>query len=418
MSPVTMDSGWGPRLRRAGCLRRDLQESLRSNPSRALLAFVALTLGITTLSLLLAITGGLQARSQALVADLGADVFGILGDPDHTAGPRPAGLTGVDLERLTHNLPDARTTGILLHPTANTGLAPGVRLLGIDADLWQVRPWAIIAGRPIDPEDLRLRRAVAVVSRTLAAEAALHPGDTIRIGRLPHTIVGIAELGGSGPADAQGAPAVAPGERVVLIPRTRPAPWITASPPQPTRLDAIFVRAADGTSLRRALQDARTLVGNAPETSRTPLTWITPDALVSKIERWQRLITLAGGAVVLLCLTLAGATLTSLLLANLAERIPEIGLRRAIGASAADIGTLFLAEAAALTVAAALTGTALTALLIHAAPALLPSQLPLAVGPATFLLPSLAGILLGSACALWPARLAARLAPAEALRHT
>ena len=143
--------------------------------------------------------------------------------------------------------------------------------------------------------------------------------------------------------------------------------------------------------------------------------WLTADALQAQVRKWQRMIRLTAGSVALFCLLLGGATLMSLMVANVQERVGEIGLRRSLGATRGSIARLFMGEALLLTGAAALAGAGLAAPLRHL-PWLREADLPFVYDPATAALPVAASLALGLLFSLAPAWRAARIEPAEALR--
>ena len=102
-------------------------------------------------------------------------------------------------------------------------------------------------------------------------------------------------------------------------------------------------------------------------------------------------------------------------MANVRERIAEIGLRRAMGATELDIAVLFMAEGCVATVTAGILGSLLVHLLIIQKFALL-SRFPFELGIHTLLLPIVFSVILGALFSFWPAISAARINPAEALR--
>ena len=105
----------------------------------------------------------------------------------------------------------------------------------------------------------------------------------------------------------------------------------------------------------------------------------------------------------------------SLMLANVRDRIPEIGLRRALGATSRDVATLFVAESCLVTGSAALIGAAAAGVLLALGYGA--DMVSMRAQVSTFLIPVLASLGLGAIFSYWPARTAMRISPAEALRN-
>ncbi len=143
--------------------------------------------------------------------------------------------------------------------------------------------------------------------------------------------------------------------------------------------------------------------------------WITAEGMLAPLRRLERTVSLIGGGIAGLCLLLGGCTMMTLMLANVRERVLEIGLRRALGATTRDIVSLFVLEAAAVSLGAAFSGAALAWLGLH----MLGQHLTI---PATFESGVVATVILivlalSALFASLPARVAAQIEPAEALRY-
>ena len=105
----------------------------------------------------------------------------------------------------------------------------------------------------------------------------------------------------------------------------------------------------------------------------------------------------------------------SLMVANVRERVMEIGLRRALGASQWDIAALFVMEACLVAGSAAVVATLGTNLLLSLGRQAFPTSLRL--GWVSILTPLIVAVFLGIVFSYWPARFAAKITPSEALRN-
>lgn len=397
--------GWRPML-------QDVCEGARRHPIRIALPFAGIAIGMMSLTTLLSLVVGLQRQTETAIAELGVNVFTILQDASGTTTPSATPLTRRHAVLLRQTLSNATVAGIRSESYPVDAARHMATILGADENCFAVRPWPLRLGRPLDAADIRDHSAVAVISETLARELHLGLGNTVTLGPVVFRIMGIITAEGS--TSETGSAALAPGERLIIVPWTVPPYWRTDSIPPDERLDAIFVRSGQAGTFDATLRAARHLLAD-PHQAAGPVSWVTPQSLVERLLRLRRLIMLAGGAIVLLCLFMGGITLGSLMLANIQTRIPEIGLRRALGAASLDISLLFLMESLLLTLSATILGTLVAVIILALFGGQLP--IPIATGPFVIIIPLVAGLFLGLAFSYLPAKTASRIAPAEALRN-
>jgi putative ABC transport system permease protein len=382
-------------------LGRDLRDGLRSRPARTALAVLGIAVGMAATGVLLAALEGLQEQARQLQNAFGADVFAV------AAGSGSRGrLQRSDVALLRANLPGCGASGVRVG--AAVAELPGAQLLAADEQLARVRRWPMVAGRFLDAFDVRDSARVVVVSEALAGERGLSPGGVLRIHGIPFTVVGIV---GSVGVDDGGESGVMVGRRTAFVPWSAATPWEVEAGRD---VNVLFVNAAGGWTIDRAVEAAKRILRVERRGAMPGSAWVTQDVLLAGIRRLQRTIGAAAGTIAALCLVMGGATLMSLMVANVRDRIVEIGLRRALGATPGDVAALFVGEALILSGAGSIGASLLAnGILLTVADQ---SPLPLRVGAISVAGPVVAALVLGIVFSYWPARMAARIVPAEALK--
>ena len=127
------------------------------------------------------------------------------------------------------------------------------------------------------------------------------------------------------------------------------------------------------------------------------------------------LLTLVLGSIAGISLLVGGIGIMNMMLTNVTERIHEIGLRKAIGATRTDITSQFLAEAVALTMVGGLIGIGLGWGVSATVSAV--SSFEMSVTGGSVLLAFGVSSAIGLVFGYYPARQAAKLDPIDALRY-
>ena len=372
----------------------DLWTGFRTAPARAVLAFASLALGLFAATVLLAALDALRLQARTLVQSFGADVFVLTPAPERSWNRR-------EVDFFRRNLgADAWVSGVkILAPV------PGVDFAVVAADeaLGAVRNLQLVAGRAPDGAAVARGERQALAPLDLCQRQRWRVGEVIAIGAEGFRLAGCYRGGDdTGP----GLPAEA-----VIIPYTAGALDADSAP---GRVDALLFRACPGVD-PAAVQRRVAALLEQPGLGSAGVQWTTPETRLAGVRRWQKAIGWTAGTGGALGLLLGAVTLAGMLLAGVRERVPEVGLRRALGARRREVAVLFVAEALVLAGAAAATGMLAAEIALRQLGERFP--LPFHFGAETRILPlALAGIL-ALICSLGPAGMAARLPPAEALRN-
>lgn len=391
---------------------RDIVDDIRARPGRAGLSFLAIAVGMTALTVLLAVLGGLEERSRRIVGELGVNVFAVTAEPSPQPNQPKLLLSHATL--LAANLPGCRLAGTRVYDVSTPGSEQGLKVVATQEGLPIIRQWTIREGRFLDASDLHNRERTVVISSALADAMNWHVGAIIQLRDTPFRVAGVVKMSAGVLESETQISALAAGDRVVWVPLTLPPYWLTSKVPPEPQLDAVFVRIAENQEMARIVERVRALLAQ-PDANAPAISVVTPDVLLEKVRRLQRTIQFTVGSIALLCLVLGGTTLMSLMVANVRDRVNEIGLRRALGATRSDIALLFVLESVLVTLAAALAGSLGTLGMLHGVRTQFP--VPLDLGWITVAGPVAIALALGIIFSYAPAQAAARISPAEALRN-
>ncbi len=195
--------------------------------------------------------------------------------------------------------------------------------------------------------------------------------------------------------------------RVAFVP-------LSSMPRERGRLDEIAVRIDDPDKVR---DSARLIESVIQRRHRGALDFelLVPQELLAGYERARFQFNVVVGTVAALSLLVGGIGIMNIMLANVTERIREIGIRRSLGASRDDITRQFLSEALLLTIVGGVAGIVLGFVLAIGISSYAgwPTAVSLRAIAAALALAAATGIGFG----LYPAMQAARSSPVEALRR-
>jgi putative ABC transport system permease protein len=182
------------------------------------------------------------------------------------------------------------------------------------------------------------------------------------------------------------------------------------------RLSSVEVKIKDINSLTPALQQMRNILlsthkGIEDFTFRTQEDWAENIAVFIKNAR------LSGGMIAAISLLVGGIGIMNIMLASISERVREIGIRKSVGATTADVFVQILVESVVLAVLGGLAGLGVSFLLVQGLASLSPTDNTPVITFAAMTMAFAASVAIGIVAGLVPAFKASGLHPIQALRY-
>jgi putative ABC transport system permease protein len=403
-------------------LLRIALRALAVNKLRSALTMLGIIIGVSAVIVMIAVGAGAQARVEEQIRALGANLLLILSGARTASGVRLGlgssfTLNEGDAFAISREIPGA---------TAAPAVRGGAQLVwgnsnwsttiyGTTPEYLPVRQWALAAGRSFEPAEMAGAAKVCLVGQTVVKNlfGATDPiGQTIRIRRVPFTVVGVLENKGQSMMGTDQ-------DDVVLMPLNTARNRVLGSTTlaKQRAVTVIWVKVDDGLETAAIAEQVRGLLrqrhrlqpGADDDFSLRNLAEI-----MAAQEASSRVLTILLAAVASVSLVVGGIGIMNIMLVSVTERTREIGLRMAVGARTRDILGQFLVEAVTLSLIGGLVGTLLGIAGAFAVGHIAGWRVLLS-GEAVLLAVAFA-LLIGVFFGYYPARKAARLNPVEALR--
>lgn len=392
--------------------------SLAANKLRTFLTMLGVIIGVTSVIALVSVGMGVKKNVIDNISKLGSNMLIVMPGSANRGGMRGAAgsvitLTYNDAEAIKDKIKDID----YVSPTVSNSYQVvyghenwNTTVTGVIPEYVAIQSLEIKSGLFFSEHDVSVRNRVAVIGSTVATNLfdSVNPvGKKIRIGNAPYTIIGVLNSKGqsSGGQDQ---------DDVVLIPLTTAQERLIGI----TYVRSINVQVSDADKMDEVQSNIEKLLRqrhNIRKGAEDDFNVRNLTTLMETMNSTTTMITLLLGAIAGISLIVGGVGIMNITLASVTERTREIGIRKAIGATYANIMLQFLIESTMISVIGGIIGIIIG---VGAAQAIsefgnFTTVISLESIVASFGFALFVGIFFG----MLPARKAARLDPIEALRY-
>ena len=380
--------------------------------NKAQFALTALGMVIGTASLILVVTIGMTGKQYVLrqIQSIGVNMI----EAEYYGGQtniEPDPLTIDDMHAVLQRVLGIAAASPVVPLDARISIGAGkerdLRILGVLPAYNSVRNLVVVSGRLFDAEDNQAHNKVCVLQQKLAQELYGSQkeaiGKVITVTGLPFTIIGTFRER----VDTFGQSEVTPNAMLIPYSVSR---YLTDKPD----VRQLYFSAVDTSMVVPATEQIRQVLQSRhrPESSYVVQNLTE---LVSLADRSAKALTLVSLLIAIVTLLVAGIGIMNIMLATVTSRIHEIGIRKAIGATNAEIQLQFLSEALLISLIGGIGGVLSGLALPYSVRFLTQYRIPisgLSVIVAIFVSVAI-GVLFGTV----PAARAAKLDPVESLRY-
>ena len=383
-------------------------QSVCANRVRSGLSVLGIVFGVAAVVAMLAVVEGARNDVLERLSRLGTNVLFVHSKTENSGVER--GLQYGDAHRLAHisSLID------MVAPAVVVDLRKHESVIGVTPSYMSVRQLFLQSGRALTDVDLKNRARVCVVGREIVGSdgATVGLGDVVHVDSQMYQVVGIIASEKSSKDRSLGS-LLRNHNNAILIPMTT-LPKSSNVVDDAILLTEITIRTPNAKDLVATSEVVERALSQG-QLSKPSVEIIIPRQLLREEQHAQRVFASVVGCVAFIGVLVGGIGVMNIMLANVAERCKEIGIRRAIGATKKQIAMLFLIESILLTLFGGVGGLILGAIASHGIARFGGWSVSISIW-SILLAFGTAGIV-GLLAGWYPAKRAANLDPVDAMRR-
>jgi len=400
---------------------RTAVDAVRAHRLRSMLTMLGIVIGISSVVLTVGLGLGAQEQVRKQIDSLGSNLLIISpGSSTDSSGVRggfgsASTLTLADAQAIADRSVAPDVARVAPTSSAMTSVTAGItnwttKLVGTTTNWKEVRRRTLASGRYYTADEAARGAHVVVLGSETASELfdrGNPVGRTVSVDGTALTVIGVLDESGASSDDSSE-------DDLAVVPFAT-AQRVTGS--TNTSLAAVYVEARSADLLSAAYQEVRAalLTGHDVTSAEADFSIATQDALLETANSTNRTMTILLGGIAAISLLVGGIGVMNIMLVSVTERVREIGLRKALGATPAAIRRQFLIEASLLGVAGGVVGSGMGVVGALVLPAMIDQ--PVSISAPAIALALLVALGLGVGFGVYPAGRAARLTPIDALRN-